>query len=815
MLNNYLKLAWRNLLKDRQFSLLNLLGLSVGLACTLLIGLWIADEYGMEKYNPNDARLYQVMTNNKTSNGLQTGMYTPGILAKALKAEFPEVEDASTVLPASWFNDPNTPSGVVTIADKKLNATPQFVDSNYFHLFSCPILEGDRSRLFADKQGVFMSASLAKTLFGTTNDLIGKVIHFDQYDFTGDYEIRGIFQPNPPNAIEKPDLLFNFDLALERRSGLQQWYNADPHTFVLLKPGANLSSLNHKLDHYILAKQGGKTGGWDPQLFLSRFSDRYLYDHYENGVQSGGRIVYVKLFTIIALFILIIACINFMNLSPARAAFRAKEVGIKKVVGASRGTLILQYLGESVLLSVASLLVALAICELFLPVFNEITGKHLTLRFAPTLILALAGITLLTGLFAGSYPALYLSAFRPVDALKGTARFRTRTSVSKQLGRSSIKTSWGELWARKGLVVFQFTLSVLFIAGVLIVYRQVSYIQSRDLGYNRDHVIDFNIPIKLDSTYLVHAASFVNELNNIPGVVSAGSHAHNLTGDHGGISGVSWVGKDPGLDIEYANIEIGQNFLQTIGIRLKEGRYFSQNMQHEIIMNETAIKAMGLKNPIGTVVRFWDEKREIIGVAADFNFESLYQPIKPAFFRCYPVTNSVIVRLKTGAEAQTIAGVRKAFMRFNPGMTFEYRYLDEDYQKLYSSEIRIGILSRYFAGLAILISCLGLFGLAAFTASRRQKEIGIRKVIGASVTQLVYLVSKEFLWLVALALAIAFPIAWLGMNAWLNEFTYRTRITADLFWLTGATVIAITLFTISYQSISAAMANPVKSLRSE
>jgi ABC-type antimicrobial peptide transport system permease subunit len=540
-----------------------------------------------------------------------------------------------------------------------------------------------------------------------------------------------------------------------------------------------------------------------------------LYDHYENGVQSGGRIVYVKLFTIIALFILIIACINFMNLSTARAAFRAKEVGIKKVVGASRGTLILQYLGESVLLSVASLLVALAICELFLPVFNEITGKHLTLRFAPTLILALAGITLLTGLFAGSYPALYLSAFRPVDALKGTARFRTRTSVSKQLGRSSIKTSWGELWARKGLVVFQFTLSVLFIAGVLIVYRQVSYIQSRDLGYNRDHVIDFNIPIKLDSTYLVHAASFVNELNNIPGVVSAGSHAHNLTGDHGGISGVSWVGKDPGLDIEYANIEIGQNFLQTIGIRLKEGRYFSQNMQHEIIMNETAIKAMGLKNPIGTVVRFWDEKREIIGVAADFNFESLYQPIKPAFFRCYPVTNSVIVRLKTGAEAQTIAGVRKAFMRFNPGMTFEYRYLDEDYQKLYSSEIRIGILSRYFAGLAILISCLGLFGLAAFTASRRQKEIGIRKVIGASVTQLVYLVSKEFLWLVALALAIAFPIAWLGMNAWLNEFTYRTRITADLFWLTGATVIAITLFTISYQSISAAMANPVKSLRSE
>ena len=797
MFRNYLKLAWRNLLKDRQFTMLNLTGLAVGLACALLIGLWIADEWGMEKYNPNDSRLYQVMTNNKTSNGLQTGMYTPGILAKALKTEFPEVEDASTVLPASWFNDPNTPGGVVTYADKKLNATPQYVDSNFFHLFTCPILEGDRSRLFADKQGVFISSSLAQTIFGTTHNLIGKVIHFDQYDFTGDYEIRGIFQPNPPNATEKPDLLFNFDIALEKRPGLQKWYNADPHTFVLLRPGANLKALDGKLAHYILAKQGGK--GWDPQLFLSRFSDRYLYNHYEDGIQSGGRIVYVRLFTIIAFFILIIACINFMNLSTAKAALRAKEVGIKKVIGAGRGTLIGQYLGESLLLSVAALLAALALCELLLPVFNSITGKQLALHFALPLLLALLGITLLTGLFAGSYPAFYLSSFRPVAVLKG----------------GTLRTSIGELWARKGLVVFQFTLSILFIAGVLIVYRQVAYIQSRDLGYNRDHVIDFNIPIKLDSAYLVHAASFVKELNNIPGVINAGSHAHNLTGDHGGISGVSWPGKDPTLDIEFANIEIGANFLQTVGIRLKAGRYFSQNVDHEIIMNETAIKAMGLKDPLGKVVKFWDEKREIVGIAADFNFESLYQPVKPAFFRCYPVANKVVARVKTGAEEQTIAAIRKAYMQFNPGMTFEYKYLDEEYQKLYSSEIRIGILSRYFAGLAILISCLGLFGLAAFTAHRRQKELGIRKVIGATAGQLVYLVAKEFLWLVAMAMVIAFPLAWLGMYEWLNEFTYRTPITADLFWLTGAAVTIITLLTISYQSISAALANPVKSLRSE
>ncbi|HXB33075.1 MAG TPA: FtsX-like permease family protein [Puia sp.] len=796
MLRNYLKLAWRSLLKDRQFSLLNLLGLSVGLACALLIGLWITDEYGIEKYNPNDDRLYQVMTNNKTSNGLETSLYTSGILAKPLRTEFPEVEDASVVLPASWFNDPTTPSGLLTYGDKKISATPQLVDSNFFHLFSCPILEGNYRRLFADKQGIFISESIARRIFGTRQNIIGKIIHFDQNDFSGSYEIRGVFQPNPPNASEKPDLLFNFDLALERRPGLKEWGNSDPHTFVLLKPGANLVAFNAKLSHFLAAKLGSKDQY--PQIFLSKFSDRYLYNRYENGVRSGGRIVYVKLFTIIAIFILIIACINFMNLSTARAAQRAKEVGIKKVVGAGRGTLILQYLGESILLSIASLLVALAICELLLPVFNGITGKQLTLNFGPTLLLELLGITLVTGLFAGSYPAFYLSAFRPIAVLKGT-----------------LKTSWGELLARKGLVIFQFTLSILFIAGVLIIYRQVSYIQSRDLGYNRDRVIDFNIPGSIDSAYIVHAASFVNELNSIPGVVNAGSHYHNLTGDHGAIGGVNWPGKDPALHIDFANIEIGRNFLQTIGIKLKAGRYFSKNMDHEIIMNETAIKAMGLKNSIGTVVHFWDETREIVGVAADFNFESLYQPVKPAFFRCYPVANWVIVRLQPGSEEQTTARIRKAFMAFMPGMDFEYRYLDEDYQKLYASEIRIGVLSRYFAGLAILISCLGLFGLAAFSASRRQKELGVRKVIGASVTQLVYLVSKEFLWLVALAIVIAFPLAWLGMNAWLNEFEYRTRISADLFWLTGASVILITLLTISYQSISAAMANPVKSLRSE
>ena len=793
MIKSYFKIAWRNLLKDRQFTLLNLLGLSVGLACALLIGLWVADELSMEKYNANDARLYQVRVSHMVDNGIQTGQYTPGILGKALKAEIPEIEDASSVLPASWFN----PGGIVSLGDKKLKAKPQYVDSNFFNIFTCPVVQGDRRQLFVDKQGVFVSSAFAKTMFGNTDNIIGKRIHYDEYEFTGDFVIRGVYEPNPANATEQFDVLFNYAIALEKRPGLNEWGNMDPHTFVLLRPGVNVAALNKKIAGFIPRKAGKAN---DASISLTRFSDRYLYDRYENGVQSGGRIVYVRFFTLLAIFILVIACINFMNLSTAKAAYRAKEVGIKKVVGAGRPALILQYLGESLLLSLLSLGVGVVIMYLLLPVFNEITGKQLTLHFSPGTVFAVLGMTIVTGLIAGSYPAFYLSGFRPVAVLKGTVR-----------------TSLGELWARKGLVVFQFTLSVIFIAGVLVVYRQITYIQSRDLGYNRNNVINFEIPLDRDSAKLSAAAAFVSELRNLPGVVNAAGYSHTLMGDHGEIGGLQWAGKPANLTMDFGNIEVGYNFLETAGIKLIAGRNFSQNANadHEIIMNETAIKAMGLKNPIGTVVRFWDEKREIVGVAADFNFESLYEPVKPAFFRSYIVGPSVMVRLKAGNEEQTIARVKAAYTRFNPGMTFEYKFLDEDYARWYASEIRVGLLSRYFAGLAILISCLGLFGLAAFTAQKRKKEIGIRKVVGASTARVAYLLGKEFLILVLVSLAIAFPLVALGMHKWLNEFAYRAPIGLEIFWITAFAALAITLLTISFQAIKAASANPAESLRTE
>jgi len=792
MLKAYLKLVWRNLVKDRQFTLLNLLGLSVGLACALLIGLWIADELHMERYNANDARLYQVMGNFKEDNGIHTGSGTPGGLARALRTDLPEIADASSVLPASWFGN----GGVAGYADKKLQARPQYVDSNFFTLFTCPWLQGNRDQLFADKQGVALSSEFATKLFGPGQDVIGKTIHYDHYDFSGDFVVRGIFEANPANATEHFDLLFNYAVVLEKRTGLNDWNDSDPNTFVQVRPGTDMAALNRKIAGFWTLKAGHPR----PGIFLTRFSDRYLYNQYENGVQSGGRITYVRVFTILAIFILLIACINFMNLSTAKAAYRGREVGIKKVVGASRGMLVLQYLGESVLLSLLSLAVALLIVWMLLPVFNNITGKNLSLLLAPGLWATAVGVAVVTGLFAGSYPAFYLSGFRPVAVLKGT-----------------VKTSLGELWARKGLVVFQFTLSVIFIAGVLVIYRQISYIQSRDLGYNREHLIHFEIPFSMDSAKIAAGVAFVGELKNIGGVENAGSYGHNLMGDHGDIDGLQWAGKDPALNIHFANIEVGYNFLRTMGIRLVAGRYYSPNANadHEIIMNQTAIRAMGLKNPVGTVIRFWDQKKEIIGVAADFNFESLYQQVKPAFFWVHPLGPSIVVRLRSGSEEQAIAGIRAAYKRFNPGMPFEYTYMNDDYTHWYASEIRAGELSRYFAALAILISCLGLFGLAAFTAQKRKKEIGIRKVVGASTTRIAYLLSREFLVLVAVSIGIAFPVVLVGMHRWLDEFAYRTTIGADIFVFTALIAFLITVATISFQAVRAALANPVESLRSE
>ncbi|WP_439584620.1 ABC transporter permease [Dyadobacter bucti] len=792
MLQNYLKIAWRNLMKERQFTALNLIGLSTGLVCTLLIYLWISDELHIDKYNEKDSQLFQVMANHFHENDINTIEHTPGLLAKSLAAEIPEVEHAVTVLPAAWFST----QGVISFGGKHLKAGSQFIGKDYFNVFTCPFISGDPNSVLSDKQTIAISEDLAMKLFNTKNNLVGKTIHWDQSEFTGAYMIGGVFKNNPPNATNKFDMLFNFDQFAEKRPGMASWGNSDPSTFLILKKGTDPDQFNSKIRNYLKSKDKDLTA----QLFAIKYSDKYLHGQFENGVQSGGRIAYVKLFSIIAVFILMIACINFMNLSTAKASGRMKEVGIKKVVGAYRSSLVFQYLSESVLMAFLSLLISFLLLILLLPQFNIITGKQITLSLNSRLILSVLGITLFTGLLAGSYPAFYLSGFNPVAVLKG-----------------KLKTSVGELWVRKGLVVFQFAVSVIFIVSVLVVYKQIDFIQTKNLGYSRENIIHFEIPFGMDSASLKSSESFLNEVKNLPGVVSASSYYHTLTGEHGAISGFEWPGKQPGRDIEFSNLEVGYNFIETAGIQFKEGRSFSQNQnaQHEIVFNEAAIKSMGLKDPIGKTVKFWGQERQIVGVVKNFNFESLYEAVKPCFFQVYPVMHNIMVKIQGGAKKQTIARIENAFKDYHADHVFDYQFLDENYKALYLAESRIGTLSTCFAGLAILISCLGLFGLAAFTAQRRQKEIGVRKVVGATVGDVALLLSMDFLKLIFIAMIIAFPLTAWALSQWLNDFAYRIDIGINVFLIAGLSITMLAISTVGYQAVKAALRDPVKSLRSE
>lgn len=791
MLKSFFTIAWRYFKKDRQFTILNLIGLGTGLASTLLIWLWVNSELNVDKYNEKDDHLYQVLTNSKSNDGIETGEYTAGLLAPAIKAEIPEIEFAASVLPASWFSN----KGIFTYEKKSLKADGDYVSKDFFDVMTVRFLRGDKQRLFTDNLSAAISEDMAMKVYGTT-DVIGKTFDWKNSEFGGRFLITGVFEKTPEGSTLRPDVLFNFALVLELRPNLLKFSNSDPHTYVILKPGTDLQQVNKKINDVLKTKDKETSH----QLFLAKYSDRYLHGTYQNGVQSGGRITYVKLFSFIAVFILIIACINFMNLSTAKASRRMKEVGIRKVVGAGRGSLVIQYLSESLLMTFISLILAIGLVWLTLPVFNGITGKSLHISLGWKEISGIIAITIFTGIAAGSYPALYLSGFNPLTVLKG-----------------KFNTSIFQIMVRKGLVVFQFCISIIFIAAVLIVYRQLNFIQSKNLGYDRENVIHFEIPLEFDSTKMAAAAGFVQRLQNIPGVVSAASFAHNLTGDHGGISGFEWPGKDPGMDIDFANLEMGAHFLETAGIKIIDGRNFSEgiNARNEIVFNETAIRMMGLKNPVGKTIRFWGMDKVIVGVAADFNFESLYEPLKPCFFQIYPVAPNIMVRLQKGAEHTAIPQIQKAFTAFAPDMDFDYRFLDEDYKALYISEQRVSILARYFSVLAILICCLGLFGLTAFTAARRQKEIGIRKVVGATVSQVSILLSREFFGPVLLSICIAFPFVIWIMSAWLNNFAYRISISADIFLLTALFAMAITVLTISYNAVKAAMANPAKVLRTE
>lgn len=790
MLRNYFRLIWRHFLKDRQFTLLNLVGLSTGLACALLIYLWVSDELQVDKFHEKDSRLYQVMENRQQSGGILTSPTTSALLAESLAEDMPEVEYAAAVAQAPWSENIT-----LSVNENNTRATGKYVGKDYFNIFSYPLIEGDKKQVLADKNSIVISEGLAQKLFGTTSNLAGKPITW-QHD--QQYLISGVFKNLPSGSSDQFDFVMSFELYKDRRGKGIHWGNTAPFTFVVLKAGTDIPQFNKKIVNYLKTKTNGDIKY--RTLFARQYSSGYLHGKYENGVQAGGRITYVQLFSIIAIFILVIACINFMNLSTAKAAGRMKEVGIQKTIGARRGVLILQYLTEAILMTLLALIIALVLAALLLPVFNQLTGKQLALQMSPGLIATLVAITVSTGLLAGSYPALYLSGFNAVTVLKG-----------------KLRTSAAELLARKGLVIFQFTLSIVLIIAVLVVYRQIEFVQSKHLGYDKDNIIYFDREGKTGQT--ANLETFLAGMRNMPGIVNASSINHDLTGHNSGTYGVLWEGSTVADRIEFENASVNYGLIETLGMKMVEGRDFSDRSGADtsrIIFNETAIRFMKLKDPVGKKVKLWGEDMEITGVVKDFHFESLHENVKPLFFLVRPEnTRKIMAKIEAGKEKETIARLQQWYQQFNPGFSLDYKFLDADYQAQYIAEDRVSVLSRYFAGLAILISCLGLFGLAAFTAQRRQKEIGIRKTLGASVTHVVIMLSKDFCKQVLIAVVIAFPLAWWAVNQWLHGFAYRVPVGVTIFLIAGMATMMLTLLTISFQAIRAALANPVTSLKTE
>lgn len=787
MLKKYWKLPFRHLLKDRQFTLLNLLGLSTGMACALLIYVWVRDEVNVDQFNANKDRLYEVLENRVQSSGMWTAQSQSGPMTASLKKDFPEVE-------AAIASDNQNPGTLTVGVDKNIKASGKYAGADFFNMFSYDLIEGNPSQVLSDKSSIVLSDLTATTLFGSPENAIGKSV---QYEHDQIYKVTGVYKDRGMASSDKFDFVLNMQILFDKYPSMNDWGNTGSHAFVLLRPGTNVDQFNAKIAGYVKQKTNNQITHRTP--FLVKYSDFYLHGRYQDGKQVGGRIEYVHLFSLIAIFILVIACINFMNLSTAKAAGRAKEVGIKKTIGAARGMLVLQYYGESMLMAFAALILSLVLAMFMMPYFNVITNKQLTLSHPDlALILSVLGITIFTGLVAGSYPALYLSGFKPALVLKG-----------------KVKNSVSELFIRKGLVVFQFTLSVILIISVIVIYRQINFIQTMNLGYDRDHMLAFNKEGQLND--VKKAEVFLQAARSVPGVVGASSIGSNLTGHSSGTYGVSWPGRDPKDRTEFEDVGVGLHMIETLGITMKEGRAFSEGYPSDtagIIFNEAAIHYMGLKNPIGQRVILWDSPVNIIGVVKDFHFQSLHEKVKPLFFRLAPDdAYQFMVKLQAGKEKAAIQSLTQLYQQYNPGFTFSYRFLDADYAAMYAAEQRVSILSRYFAGLAILISCLGLFGLAAFTAQRRSKEIGIRKVLGASVGRVVYLLSQDFLKLVGVAILIAFPVSWWIAQSWLSGFAYRISVGAGIFLLSGCTIILITVFTVGFMSVRAALKNPVNSLK--
>jgi len=791
MIKNYLKIAWRNLLRSKAYSTINISGLAAGMAVAMLIGLWIWDEFTYDHFHKNHNQLAQVMTNYFENGGeLSTGPGVASPLGNELRAKygsgFKNVSMASSIQ-----------SRVLSANDKKITAQGMWAEANFPSMVTLKMLKGNINGL-EDPSSVLLSASVAQSLFGT-DDPLNKVVRIDNQ---ADYKVAGVYEDLPHNTtLNEAKIFLSWDKYVSIvnwvKASLQDWGDHAFRCYVQLNDHVDFNKQTVKIRlasmQHLNAVKDGKE-----ELVLQPMNNWRLYSEFKNGKVAGGRIQFVKLFAIIGVFVLLLACINFMNLSTARSEKRSKEVGIRKTVGSLKSQLISQFLSEAMLIAGIAFLSSILIAQLLLPLFNAISGKQMILPFSNIFFwIVCIGFTIITGLLAGSYPAFYLSRFDPIKVLKGTYRVGRFASLP-----------------RKVLVVVQFSVSITLVIGTIIVYKQIQFAKNRAVGYNRESLI----AVYMTTPDLFgHYDAMRNDLLATNVVENMAESSSPVTDVWSTQIGYSWEGKDPSTQPSFGTVSVTQDYGKTINWQLVEGRDLSKDFSdnNSIILNEAAVKLTGMKNIVGKTIKRNDKNLTVIGVVKDMVMESPYAPITPTIFLVDTGWVNVInVRMKAGVSLQgALAKIAKVFEKYNPSAPFDYKFIDEEYAQKFSDEQRLGNLASFFATLAIFISCLGLFGLASFVAEQRKKEIGLRKVLGASTYELWRMLSKEFAVLVIISCFIAIPLAWYYLHQWLLQYNFRTPIPFWIFILSGAGALVITLITVSFQAIKAAIANPVKSLR--
>ncbi len=797
MLKSYLTIALRYLKRHKIYSFINISGLAIGMACCVLILLWINDEIRYDRFHEQTENLYRVVNDLNYGPYSQLTKGTAYPLGSAMKEEIPEVRETVRLLPTRKI--------LVAYGEKKYyEENFYFADPSLFKIFTFPFIKGDPDTALSSPSSVVITQDMASKYFGSQNP-VGKTI---QTQNQNDYIVTGVIENIPKNS----HLQFGFIGSIERAVAMgarTHWSGWLYDTYVLLQSNTSFEEVNAKLEAWIKTK-----GAEESRYYLQPLSDVHMY-----GLQGEGAIRPLSLFSTLALLILIIACINYMNLATARGGTRAKEIGLRKVVGAKKNNILKQFLSESVLFAFFALLISLFLVALFLPVFNQISGKELSMNLVQNkfLFLGILSITLLTGVLSGSYPAFFLSSFEPDRILKGTLS-------AKKIGTSTASI-------RKGLVVFQFILTIVLIISTTTVFRQMSFIKNQRLGFDKNYLIytqlrsEGNLWERYDAqkTWLKYK-TLKNELSQNPNILDVSSATCLPFGSMGGEWGqLDWEGKDPEYQLSMNHMAVDAHFLKTFQLEMIEGRFLSDEFPSDaqnFILNEAAIKATGLDSPVGKRFRLLDKTGKITGVIRDFHFAPLHNEIEPLVLHLMPYQywmyrNYVFVRISADNISQNIASIEKMWDRAIPEYPFEFHFLDDTIDQKYRSEQRLEMILRIFTFLAISISCFGLFGLISFTAEQRTKEIGIRKVLGASVGSVVRLLSKEFVVLVVLANIIAWPVAYYVMTKWLKNFAYRTEIGFVTFLFSGFLALIIAILTVCFQSIKAALANPVDSLRYE